>query len=1300
MTAVLPTDRAAPPILGAVVVALGLVFAGEARSQTSPAQAAHRTPEVRLQAAMQAESYWTREWRRRRAYPVIDLADRAAVRGDFDTAVVEIKRYLAADPNHLALRWRLLDLLRQQGRDAEAVEQADRLMASLPRFSPALMEKGEALHALGLSSTAMDTFVEALEQGDPPPADRRRVLAGLVEAALASGRGAEARVRLAAEPPEESDTPASLALLSARAVLAERERQPEEAVDLWRRVARRTASTAQRRGALLAETQLLAQAGRPDEALALLRDPAHRALFTGPESGAAETERLRYARLVSVLAEGLGEADLAGSAAATAVSLRSMPTTTAELTDRVRAARLRPRSPAGRAAPDALGCLLGTNGQPFERPQDADDDTWIDYALLLGATAAAAEDAALATAALRHVPLSRLSGDWRTGAQVAETALRIGQPRLALDALEPWDARRLAAAGAPREAALHVLVLRANAAAAAYNLALEGESAAEAEGIDSRIASPVHRAQRLLDERPRAAAALLEAARGVTTARIASAGSGEERAAATRQHARLLFALGDAHRRGGALPQAIEALREGLAAEDSPTAHWILAEILRQTGQRDAAAAELRRLGESGASPADRRLAWLALGDVLWAGSAPGPALEAFRTAVAAGAGRDARLFAAEAAYRLKRPADLVWALAPLAAPGAEGTLPTAWRDRLCRALAVAGRQDEAVRCVDQMAATAGRDPRSILQAAELAGAIGEPDERLRLLDAAWRQGRWPEAGLAIGDALMRQGKPDEAADVFGEVWAGSAEPRAGLARGEALLAARQPAEAAAALEAVLERSGGVLPTGLAARTFAALGHARDADGDPDGAAAAWRQAQVPEPDPDLQLAMADSLVRAGRPEEADEALAAFDDRMGQAAPAEARLRRRELGIRADLAQGRTEAARAEAEELARRAPTPDRLGMLADARAAAGDRAGAAEAAATAADAAPHDPQRQAQSGYTLLRLGEPAAAAERFESALSEAPDRLGVRQDLPRALVLAGEWPAARRAYAEAIDRTAAHANGVGGSRADLEALHDLRRENLAATRAFTFELLESLCTPGGAAGCRLSRPTVERLGSAGIGAATVAWTPHLPGDPDPYRIAVYGRLLWANDPGTVSLRDRSVQGGFGIRVRPVAGLPVFLWAERMVAIGEQAQDNWMLRVTAGWETGAVWRAFGTDDWRRGWRPYTFIYGDLAKLLARDRDWLGVLEARVGGSLQPHEQAMLVPYAFLRGELDNARSGEANSVQVGLGLSARLRTTHHDLYGYLAEPELFARVVQDVTRSGGKVGTRFLLGLAVRF
>ncbi len=97
-----------------------------------------------LRASMN-DGLLTNALRRRRAYPVTDLAERDVKRGNIAGAIAGYERYLETDPRHLVIRWRLIQLLRSRGMDREIVVNADALLQSAPGFGPAVVERAECL---------------------------------------------------------------------------------------------------------------------------------------------------------------------------------------------------------------------------------------------------------------------------------------------------------------------------------------------------------------------------------------------------------------------------------------------------------------------------------------------------------------------------------------------------------------------------------------------------------------------------------------------------------------------------------------------------------------------------------------------------------------------------------------------------------------------------------------------------------------------------------------------------------------------------------------------------------------------------------------------------------------------------------------------------------------------------------------------------------------------------------------------------------------------------------------------------
>ena len=593
-----------------------------------------------------------------------------------------------------------------------------------------------------------------------------------------------------------------------------------------------------------------------------------------------------------MIAERAGDARLASAAAEEAAILGGASIDAAHLTDRMRAARLQSHE-SGAASANSLWPLLDPKGLPFSRPADADDTLWSEYTLLLADLAARAGKPDLARAGLAAMPGSALQ-NWRTAAQVAQIALQIGQPHRALQVLRRWDAKSLAAAGADKAQQVTVLLLKARAAQETGEVALEGASAAEAEAIDERASGPLDRAQRLLDaEDPHGAATLLEAAEPKAEEE-AAATSGPAHAAAEHRLARLLVTLGEARRRAGLLATAAQAFERGLAIEESWPARWSLADTLRRLGRQQDAAMQLRRLATTAPTPAQAQTAWLTLGDLLWAQGAIEPAFEAFQSAVAAGAGRSARLRMAEAAERLGRTADEVRALGPIA-------YEAVWKERLCRAFLAANQPAQAKACLEQMVAGAGRDARTWRSAAGIAQALGDTEDQARYLETAWRLSHGTAEGLNAGYVLLRAGRTDEAAGVFREVSDGS---------GTRAPALRSERRCSACISQLLRQRFCVRhwpPPGcrqtLQAQASAALGYALDAEGDPAGAAAAWERSLALRPSPGIALARIDGLLRSGHPVEATTALAAFDRSQPTLTPEQRELRE-DIAIRLESVGG------------------------------------------------------------------------------------------------------------------------------------------------------------------------------------------------------------------------------------------------------------------------------------------------------------------------------------------------------------------------------------------------------------
>jgi len=91
-----------------------------------------------------------------------------------------------------------------------------------------------------------------------------------------------------------------------------------------------------------------------------------------------------------------------------------------------------------------------------------------------------------------------------------------------------------------------------------------------------------------------------------------------------------------------------------------------------------------------------------------------------------------------------------------------------------------------------------------------------------------------------------------------------------------------------------------------------------------------------------------------------------------------------------------------------------------------------------------------------------------------------------------------------------------------------------------------------------------------------------------------------MLWSNRPGSLAIESDSLQGGLGVRYKPLRDQLWYLSAERLFRIGDNAQNSWLLRASYGWSTGSELRV-DREDWN-----YTALFADLGRFTDPARTW----------------------------------------------------------------------------------------------
>lgn len=252
---------------------------------------------------------------------------------------------------------------------------------------------------------------------------------------------------------------------------------------------------------------------------------------------------------------------------------------------------------------------------------------------------------------------------------------------------------------------------------------------------------------------------------------------------------------------------------------------------------------------------------------------------------------------------------------------------------------------------------------------------------------------------------------------------------------------------------------------------------------------------------------------------------------------------------------------------------------------------------------------QVAADLGFLLDSLGQRAEAADAYAQALAIRFDPL-IQRALAYALLAAGKRAQAEVAFNRALmeDHLMAEADRLM-IRRELRALQDIvALEAYGQIRAEPGQRLDILSSPA-------------IIGSQGGVQGALLLKRWLPLDVRPT-----ARLLWAFDGASLNIVRGSVQGGLGIAVKPLQNFNLIFTAERLLAVGTFALNEWLFR--ASWSTGQGYEA---PPQRRIW-PFWSVYLDGAWIGIPRRAWIVAANLRGGGGFRMTRRFALRPFLAL--------------------------------------------------------------------
>ena len=210
------------------------------------------------------QSWLEREFQRQRSFPAFAHSRQLIAKGQYEEAFRELEQYLASDPDDLVIQFGYLVLASDLKCYRAAIGAADRILASVPDFAPALFYRGLALAALGEDKKALPDLAAAVDSKALTSGDDQYARHSLAMAAVASPATADALALLSRE---EAQAGADSTLLVAKGQLLERLGRNMEATVAYDDAVKRANNTEEKRVASVFGAELALKNGDPTGAL-------------------------------------------------------------------------------------------------------------------------------------------------------------------------------------------------------------------------------------------------------------------------------------------------------------------------------------------------------------------------------------------------------------------------------------------------------------------------------------------------------------------------------------------------------------------------------------------------------------------------------------------------------------------------------------------------------------------------------------------------------------------------------------------------------------------------------------------------------------------------------------------------------------------------------------------------------------------------------------------------------------------------------------------------------------------------
>jgi bacteriophage N4 adsorption protein A len=256
----------------------------------------------------------------------------------------------------------------------------------------------------------------------------------------------------------------------------------------------------------------------------------------------------------------------------------------------------------------------------------------------------------------------------------------------------------------------------------------------------------------------------------------------------------------------------------------------------------------------------------------------------------------------------------------------------------------------------------------------------------------------------------------------------------------------------------------------------------------------------------------------------------------------------------------------------------------------------------------------------YAYQRNGQILRAEATFRAAVAQTPDRVALYHDLAYVQSNLGKQTEAVESLREAIDLRRAEApTPAEQGRPDFD-LPQMREEYATLARQFGATLYESYRPNGGSFVPQSSGGSIPSQGGV-EGSYYPSGLFERSDDP----LQFTSRLLWTNKPHSLAIDQSSLQAGVGVRYKPFQAATFFVGAERLLKIGADSQNDWLLRASFGLGR-QVAPQYGYWHWN-----YSQLYVD-AGFFTRSSTTAVYAELRQGITLRATTNFLITPHVVL--------------------------------------------------------------------